>query len=938
MKKNLHKIFDLRKGEKTIVFLMFLYLFLIIASLLIIKPVRNSLFLSHYGVSQLPYAFLLVAVSAAGVVQFYTKISKKFRFNKLVYFTLAISIVSLILFRFILMSGFQAGWIYYVFYIWVALFGVIVTSQFWLLANYVFNAREAKRIFGLIGAGGISGGIFGGYLAKFLAPILGTANMLFICIFFLIACIFIVKKVWHKKGRENYDEKLNYEKKRFQKYHSEKTIQLLFRSKHIAYLAAITGISVIAANLVDYQYSAIATELIQDPDQLTAFFGFWLSNLSIASLVFQVFFTSKILKVSGVAISLFFLPVGILTGTICILLQPALWSAVLVKVSDGCFKQSINKSGLELLSLPIPSSMKNKTKAFIDVFIDSLATGLGGLILILATHYFNLSVQSISIILLVLVGIWLLFIYLIKNEYLNSFRIALEKRSIDLSDQTLNINDATLFNTLTKILKGKNEKQILYGLQLLENVKNDDFIPYFKDLLKHHSKSVRLETLKILDTYDAENFSSTAREMIHNHPFEIKIAAFTYMIHHWENGQEFTLESVKNEDYEIQSAAIIAIASFINESTDAGKTINFIELFDQFLMYCKEEEHTEQEIIFLKKTISRIIGLAQVAKLYPFLENLLHDKNINIVQQAIINAGNTKDERFIPFFIEHLGTSNFRRHARKALVQNGEIALPALDKVLSDQKYNRKVLLAIPRVLSQINLQESVDLLFKHIEQKDLLLRTNIIKALTRLRAHFESLIFRPEKVDNFIVQEIESYITLYTIKNIFDDSIKNDTKNKDKLTIAHSLLCKAIKEKLHQNLDRLFLLLSLKYPPGDIANAQKALQSPNTNVSANAIEFLDNLLDNKLKKLLFPIIDQESPKLLFEQTQKHFKINLKTEKEAIRYILLGDDRWLKVCILYVLAVRNSNEPEWMLKHFIADSDKSIQETARLALKQYKNQ
>ena len=82
--------------------------------------------------------------------------------------------------------------------------------------------------------------------------------------------------------------------------------------------------------------------------------------------------------------------------------------------------------------------------------------------------------------------------------------------------------------------------------------------------------------------------------------------------------------------------------------------------------------------------------------MYPFLENLLHDKNIKVVQQAIINAGNTKDERFIPFFIEHLGTSSFRRHARKALVQNGEIVLPALDKVLSDQKYNRKVLLAIP--------------------------------------------------------------------------------------------------------------------------------------------------------------------------------------------------------------------------------------------------
>ena len=71
-----------------------------------------------------------------------------------------ISIVCLLFFWLVLHFGYQKGWILYAFYIWVAIFGVITTAQFWLLANHVFDAREARRLFGFIGAGAISGGIF----------------------------------------------------------------------------------------------------------------------------------------------------------------------------------------------------------------------------------------------------------------------------------------------------------------------------------------------------------------------------------------------------------------------------------------------------------------------------------------------------------------------------------------------------------------------------------------------------------------------------------------------------------------------------------------------------------------------------------------------------------------------------------------------------------
>ena len=70
---------------------------------------------------------------------------------------------------------------------------------------------------------------------------------------------------------------------------------------------------------------------------------------------------------SKVGVSLLILPSGIFVGAIAILFSPHLWSAILIRIADGSLKQSINKSGIELLALPIPTHIKNQAKTFIDV-------------------------------------------------------------------------------------------------------------------------------------------------------------------------------------------------------------------------------------------------------------------------------------------------------------------------------------------------------------------------------------------------------------------------------------------------------------------------------------------------------------------------------------------------------------------------------------------
>ena len=53
-------------------------------------------------------------------------------------------------------------------------------------------------------------------------------------------------------------------------------------------LAGIVGVSVMVAKLVDYQFGGLAAASIYNPEELTAFFGFWFSTFNLLSLLLQL--------------------------------------------------------------------------------------------------------------------------------------------------------------------------------------------------------------------------------------------------------------------------------------------------------------------------------------------------------------------------------------------------------------------------------------------------------------------------------------------------------------------------------------------------------------------------------------------------------------------------------------------------------------------------
>ena len=131
-----------------------LYLFSAIGAFIVSRMTRDALILEipDYK-SQLPLAYIGLAITVSLVMFTYTRVERKLRRDRTNLITLAVLIAVFLVFRTAL--NYQSYTIYWAFYVWVELFGAFITVQFWAFTNEIFHARQAKRLFAIIGGGGM---------------------------------------------------------------------------------------------------------------------------------------------------------------------------------------------------------------------------------------------------------------------------------------------------------------------------------------------------------------------------------------------------------------------------------------------------------------------------------------------------------------------------------------------------------------------------------------------------------------------------------------------------------------------------------------------------------------------------------------------------------------------------------------------------------------
>ena len=926
------KVFDVREGEFKISFLMAAYIFLIIAVLLIIKPTVNALFLSDIGIEHLPFAFLLVALTAVLSSFAYSKALTKFSLRKLIEVTLISSFVVLLVLGILLNLNQANGFILYFFYVWVAIYAVLSTSQFWVLANMVFNVREAKRLFGFIGSGAILGGIFGGYATSLLAPYVNSEVLLFIAAFLLIFCISILRNIWKLRVAD-----LNAFKqvKRSEVVFDEQPLSLIKKSKHLTYIAFVVAVSVLVAKLVDYLFSDFASKAIPDTEELTAFFGFWFSTFNLLSLLVQLFFTRRIVGILGVGFSLFLLPLGIFLGGVTFFILPELSVIIAIKAMDGVLKQSVQKSATELLALPLPLDLKKKTKSFIDVVVDSMATGLAGFVLIFVIQGLELPSIYIVGIILILVVVWAYFIYQVRKEYFKTFRKNLEYITNKIKDKQKGPNKrVSVIDGMCSVLKNGTEKQILFMLGKLLEINDKQFLPEVEALLEHPSTKVRTEAIKNLYALNPKAMVRNINQLLGSDDDDLTVATLDYLLMHARKNSRIIYDTyLDHENNHIADAALFCLA---REAHD-NKTLNEIYSLKSRVQK-KIEAHTNktdhpERLPQLVKTI----GHSNIYEFHPEILKYMKNDDPEVVVAAIEAAGLTYDKVFIGDLLSFLPNKIYRKLTTEALLHYGTKMIAVLTESVNERLIPLEICRYIPGVLKSFNSQLAVKYLFMLFNDPDLSIRLAVIKALNELKKNNRVLKFDTKKVADLILEECKQYhMTLSAMHNQIIIAFRNRKKNHKEIRIeeqdARASLLELLERRLDAGLDRIFKLLGLKYKQRDVQIAYKSLLSDKEEARANAIEFLDNLLNGNLKRTLLPIIEATGLDVSSEEALQQIIHKIPTEQECFKMLLHGNDLKVKLAVLYL--IRQQQEPTYIpiLEEQSKSTDLKIRTFAQEAL------
>lgn len=917
-----------RDGEGRRALLMWTYVFLLISSLLVVKPVASSLFLSHFTAARLPVAFMMVALCAAVLSSLYARLLRTLPLDLLIRRGLILNAALLSLFWLLLRQDVLAGAALYALYVWVAVWGVASASLFWILANVLFNVREAKRLFPLIGTGAIAGAIAGGYLATLLANGLGSGNLLLVSVLLHGGCVGLVGPI-SKLLDADLPATVRPQLKAAEVAPDE-GFAIIRGSRHLRLTAALVGLGVVVGRLVEFQYSAVASTLITNDDDLTAFFGFWSSTANIASFAVQLAVTGPLMRTIGVRAALFILPIGLLGAASALLVFPGLAAAIALRFTDNCFKQSINKAGLELLILPIPAAIKNRAKAVIDVFVDSAATGVGGLLLLALTFAFASPTVPAGLVTIVLTGVWLHLVVKVRREYLDSFR-----ERIGIVGEP-GPPPASIFESLVSGLQS-DRPDLTEHLRMLEDIRDPRLAEPLQKLLGHSLPQVRAEALKNLYFYRGVDVSARATELLDDPDTEVRVEAMRYAFSRPGGGGVALIEGyLAGDDLDLRWSALVCASLETRTSPELRKMLRVPERIEEALRGIPTLEPQQRRAA--KIACIEAIGGTRLSSLYGYLQIFLNEPAPEIVRVAIRAAARTQATEFLPVLIRHLSREDLEEEVREALADYGAVAVPPLRALLENSLGDSATRCRAARALGAIPGRGSVATLVASLTTPDPSVRFESVRALNRIRRRFPAIPVDSTAIDARVRAESREYLDTLSLLHAqrAGATTSDGTRagiDPDLDRALHELIA-ALELKLDRYLERIFRLLGLKYPPEDIHTAYLGVVGDGAaDMRANALEFLDNLLDPGLKRIIIPLVETTMSEALIEDILERFDVVAPDRRECLGRLLRDNDLGLKTATLDVIGLSREESLVPDLGDLINHPDVGVRDAAARALR-----
>ncbi|HET7225014.1 MAG TPA: Npt1/Npt2 family nucleotide transporter, partial [Candidatus Eisenbacteria bacterium] len=458
-------------------------LFSITSSYTLTKTARDAMFLAHLPATELPLVYLGAGVLTLLASLVFARATRHVATWQTLAGTAGVAAVSLVVFAWAFVIG--GAWVPVVFYLWVNLYGLMLTSQFWNFTNSISDPGEAKRIFGIVGGLGILGGLVGGIAAARLGTRAGLPALLVMA---AVLVALTVPAVWVgvRRGAVAGSEPPPGESGRSP-----------FRADYVRWLALAALCSVLVTGLLDYQLKVEIQQRYPTSASLARFFGLFYTVTNTVALVFQLVGTRWSLERLGAGWSAAVLPAGLGAGALATLTSPGIGAVVGTRLWDQVMRLSLNRSAVELFYFPLEPGLRRRAKAMIDAGLERIGDALSGVLILVLGVTIGAGTWSVALVVTALVIIWLAAWFRIRRGYVDELGRNLRRMNLDPAAEPLPLREAAVRGATTRLLASPWERVVLHGMEVLADADLRALRQQLPRLLSHPSPEVRARALAL---------------------------------------------------------------------------------------------------------------------------------------------------------------------------------------------------------------------------------------------------------------------------------------------------------------------------------------------------------------------------------------------------------------------------------------------------------
>lgn len=383
---------------------MFLYINLALTIFWILKPLKKTLFIGLYDGDQ---TFKLGSMEMLGssaellakgmnlliafmLVVFLTLVTRLAKRQRLTYCCMGLIIA--MTFYFSLQINEPSESTVWLFYWFGDLYISLMLAAFFSFLHDTVDLRNAKRLYGFIVLGAVSGGAVGStYFRGWIEEMNNQQWLHTIIGIGVVICLLAFAAGWMAKSIPHHEPKPSPNDVPKKKFNAAiEGASLVFKSRYLIAIAGIVGFYEITSEVLDYQFTAM-TERFVPKEDIGSRFGTVYAIGNIAALVVQLCFSIFAAGFPKYRIHwiLLALPLAVALSSLFFIIAPILLAASLLKISDSTFAYSVNQTGRETLYNPLSRQEKYVARAFVEVFIQRTGKVAALLIAFLVPMFLN---------------------------------------------------------------------------------------------------------------------------------------------------------------------------------------------------------------------------------------------------------------------------------------------------------------------------------------------------------------------------------------------------------------------------------------------------------------------------------------------------------------------------------------------------------------------